>query len=55
MAVFRGGFWPCSVLTRMDMPGDGDEVNYNLKVVDLFHVASLSNVIIVGEFKIYSP
>ena len=54
VAVLPGGLRPCSAPTRMDMPGDGDEVNYDQKRVDVFHVTSLSNVIIVVEFKIYS-
>ena len=49
VAALSAKLRPCSVPTHMDMPGDGDEVNYNL-----FHVTSLSNVIIVLEFKIYS-
>ena len=53
-AALSGGLRSCSAPTRMDMPGDGDEVNYDQKRVDVFHVTSLSNVIIVVEFKIYS-
>ena len=54
VAALPGGLRSCSAPTCMDMPGDGDEVNYDLKVVHVFHVTSLSNVIIVVEFKIYS-
>ena len=54
VAVLPGGLRPCSEPRCMDMPGDGDVVNYELKLVDLFHVTSLSNVITVIEFKIYS-
>ena len=54
VAALPGGLRPCSAPTRMDMPGDGDEVNYDRKRVDAFHVTSLSNVIIVAEFKISS-
>ena len=54
VAALPGGLRPCSAPMRMDMPGDGDGVNYDPKRVDVFHVTSLSNVIILVEFKIYS-
>ena len=52
-SIYTGSL-PCSAPTRMDMPGDGDEVIYDRKRVDVFHFTSLWNVIIVVEFKIYS-
>ena len=47
LAVLLGELRAWSAPTRMNMPGEGDEVNYDLKVVVVFHVTSLSNVIIV--------
>ena len=46
MAVPTGGLQPCS--GPMNMPGVGDVVNYNLKVVDVFYATSLLNVIVVA-------
>ena len=43
-----------STLLDPNPGGDSGEVNYDRKWVDVFHVTSLSNVIIVVEFKIYS-
>ena len=42
----------CSVLMCEDVPGSGDAVYYDLKVVTVFHVSNLLNVIIVVGFKI---
>ena len=43
VAPLPGGLQPSSAPTCMDMPGDGDDVNYDRKRVHVFHVTSLLN------------